>query len=174
MSDDTIKLGLEDTHPKTFGFSLTKSGRDFLRQMFLIYLELRKAEGFGYGKVATIVADDSSVNEQEELDSTRQALTRWAGGQSELWLKDLDKTIRVVSRLELEFMRLSELEEILSDQAATIYKQDIGRSLSVFYYGYRADRDQRNAVTSQLDNACGIYHIYEEKSENKKNWIIFG
>lgn len=157
--EDDIKLARheEDASDKIHGFYRTAEGRTFLRTMYRRYLA-RVSSIFGDTKIAEMIADEN-VDRRGEVRRTRAALRRWADeGQSELWLKDAGKTLRVMKRLEAQIMLEPATAEVCDDRAASIRALDTANALAIFFHGAKPSKVQ-SAPSHEVRDVEGIFQI---------------
>lgn len=136
------------------GYFETSEGREFLRQLYPHFVDRIP---FGERKIASIIADQRPMDQDEELERTRSALRRWREGQTELWRKDSKKNTRLLRRLEIEMMQIAEIAELLSDRAATTRRTSFANALHIFFLG-----EQFSASSSRLPYK-DIGGIYKER-----------
>jgi hypothetical protein len=153
--DDEIKLP-SDPSDRIHGFYKTSEGRRFLRTAYGVY---RDKIRFGDKKVAIIIADENFLDQENEINLTRSALKRWyEQGQSELWSKDISKTLRVMRRLEEQMMHEPEIAEVCNDRSAKLRTVDTAMALSNFFYAPMQKEDRSNLIGDMSDFE-GVFEI---------------
>lgn len=127
------------------------AGRDALRELVPLYMA---AAGIGDRKVATIIAD-RSTNQREEEDAVRSAFKRWrAGGSREIWASDLDKTQRCARRLEEAMIAVAACQVEVEKAQRLRSLRTVGRAFVADWYRSRAKPSDLDARHAQIE---GLY-----------------
>ena len=115
---------------------------------------------------------DRRADQKSEDKSTGQALKRWAEGQRELWTGDLEKTFRVMARVENELMSQPEIAEMCNDRADRARRSQFANSVG-FFFDRKFRRGEDPGLRADLERWTGLFEVFKEARRPRDEFISF-